>query len=492
MTFDLQTCAELLTHPQTEAVPGAELRPRIAVIGGGVAGSTVALRLAQQGELDVVLMEQGPSLVNGPPMCHLHAGGNLYREISDAQCLKLLKQSIDTLKLYPHVANVRPTVIAVPTRDAGDPLALLPRLEKVRAAYHALVQQDPDNARLGAPEEYFRLFERAELEALREAPLPQQPERPEHWMIPLAKTLDFDTVQWPLVLVQEYGLSLFRLAASAELSLASFPQVEVMCGTRLLNVEANGAGWDLHYQQGGVSRTMTVDYLVNACGYRTGTLDDVLGEPRQRLVEFKAAYLARWPEAAGTWPEVIFHGERGTPEGMAQLTPYGDGLFQLHGMTESITLFKSGLVASDDRSAQPRLAPELEAKIVRGWPESVVVQRSRAAIAHMSHFLPGFASAEPGGKPLFGAQQIPGTDPSLRAADVSFGRHRYARTEIVKASSALSAANAIIDSLAEQGWLQGDERPVPMLERDAVVNRAVELAEARHYPPQLARPSGMK
>ncbi len=29
------------------------------------------------------------------------------------------------------------------------------------------------------------------------------------------------------------------------------------------------------------------------------------------------------------WPEVIFHGERGTPNGMAQLTPYPDGFFQL-------------------------------------------------------------------------------------------------------------------------------------------------------------------
>ncbi len=490
MTFDALTESQpaslTLAHPaSTPAV-----RPRVGVIGGGVAGSTVALRLAQQGQLDVVLMEQGPSLVNGPPMCHLHAGGNLYREISDEQCLKLLKQSIATLRLYPHVVNVRPTVIAVPTRDAGDPMALLPRLEKLRAAYSELVAEDPDNARLGPPEHYYRLFDRDALTALRDAPLPAQPTTPEQWMIPLAKALDFDTVQWPLVLVQEYGLSLFRVAASAELSLAQFPQVEVMCGTRLLDARPRGAGWALRYQQDGQARQLTVDYLVNACGYRTGTLDDALGEPRQRLVEFKAAYLAHWPQAQGTWPEVIFHGERGTPEGMAQLTPYGNGLFQLHGMTESITLFKSGLVASNEASAQPRLAPELEAKIHRGWPESVVDTRSRAAIAHMSHFLPGFASALPGGKPLFGAQQIPGTDPSLRAADVSFGRHRYARTEIVKASSALTAANAILEQLRQQGWLEEGELPLPAIDRAAVVARAVELAEARQYPTQLALPSG--
>ena len=58
----------------------------VGVIGGEIAGSTVALRFAELG-LGVTLFEAGPSLVNGPPICHLHAGGNLYREISDSQCL---------------------------------------------------------------------------------------------------------------------------------------------------------------------------------------------------------------------------------------------------------------------------------------------------------------------------------------------------------------------------------------------------------------------
>ncbi|NRA83431.1 MAG: FAD-dependent oxidoreductase, partial [Gammaproteobacteria bacterium] len=66
----------------------------VGIIGGGIAGSTIALHLAQLG-INVSLIESGPSLVNGPPICHLHAGGNLYREISQEQCLTLLKQSIE-------------------------------------------------------------------------------------------------------------------------------------------------------------------------------------------------------------------------------------------------------------------------------------------------------------------------------------------------------------------------------------------------------------
>lgn len=83
---------------------------KIAIVGGGVAGASVALVLGELG-VSVTLFEAGESLVSGPPMCHLHAGGNLYREISDEQCKRLLKESIEFVRLYPSVIDYRPTVI---------------------------------------------------------------------------------------------------------------------------------------------------------------------------------------------------------------------------------------------------------------------------------------------------------------------------------------------------------------------------------------------
>lgn len=47
--------------------------PRIAIIGGGIAGATAAVHLGELG-LNVVLMEKSAGLVSGPPICHLHAG----------------------------------------------------------------------------------------------------------------------------------------------------------------------------------------------------------------------------------------------------------------------------------------------------------------------------------------------------------------------------------------------------------------------------------
>lgn len=114
-----------LIESKTTSFPLSNSPITVGIIGGGIAGSTIALRLAEQG-INVQLFEEGKSLVNGPPICHLHAGGNLYREISDQQCVTLLKQSIDTLRVYQHTSNIRPTVIAIPCNDAGDPNDLLP------------------------------------------------------------------------------------------------------------------------------------------------------------------------------------------------------------------------------------------------------------------------------------------------------------------------------------------------------------------------------
>ena len=129
----------------------------VGIIGGGVAGSTVALRFAELG-VKVTLFEKGSSLVNGPPICHLHAGGNLYREISESQCLTLLKECIDTLRVFPHTINFRPTMIAVPQYDDGDPMDILPRLITLKEAYRSLIQEDNRNQVLGNPDDYFKFI----------------------------------------------------------------------------------------------------------------------------------------------------------------------------------------------------------------------------------------------------------------------------------------------------------------------------------------------
>ncbi len=463
---------------------------KIAIIGGGIAGSSVALYLAELG-LQVSLFEKGPSLVNGPPICHLHAGGNLYREISQDQCITLLHESIDLLRLYPNAVDRRPTVIAVPEVDKGQPLDLLPRLQVLQKEYQQLVDQDASNQLLGNPDDYYQLFSKQQLLNLAELDCVAKPATAQQWMIPVAKNLDLNKLKFPVVLVQEFGLNIFRLAATASLALESNEHCHLHTNCQVNNLkQLENKRWQVCYGQQNSSEEF--DYLVNSAGFRSGLIDDLLALPRQRIVEFKAAYVTQWPTQNTLWPEVIIHGERGTPQGMAQFTPYPGQHVQLHGMTEEITLFKEGLVASAKDSAQPLLQEKFIKKIDQDWCEQDVIARSQRAIEHIAQYIPSFSNATVASKPLFGAQQIPGGDAELRAAGVSFDGEHYARCEIVKASSVLSCADAITEQLIHLGLLDVQlfgSRYFPHssnLNNSAITQRAEKYAAERGYPLALA------
>ncbi len=450
---------------------------KIAIIGGGVAGASTALILARYG-YDVTLYEARDSLVSGPPFCHLHAGGNLYPDISDDQCLDLLEQSIDFAKLYPFIVDYRPTLIALPDTCERSVSDLLPRLKRLQSRYRELIEADPANTLLGDPKHYFRLYDRKRLEALSALPTPDQPHTFDEWLIAPAKMLDLDKLQMPLILVQEYGLNLFLLASALELSLKQFPNLSLHLKTRAKEVKQEDGSWSLTSDDG----VAHYDYLINACGYQTGEIDDMIGIKDRRLVEFKAAYVTQCPELTA-FPEIIFHGKRGTPQGMGQFTPYPQGHFQLHGMTKEITLFEEGLAQSSSTSAQPRLKPHLLHKLNRGWRWKTVEERSKRAISHLARFIPAFQSAKPATKPLYGAQQIPGDNPDLRVAEVSFPTDRYARCEIVKVSSVLDMIKAI---LADLGVEQSDLLKPLKVDEKEVEAYAKEIAQQRGYPPQMA------
>jgi len=466
---------------------------KIAIIGGGVAGVTSALYLGQLG-MDVTLFEKEQSLVSGPPFCHLHAGGNLYREISDKQCVTLLKQSIDFLRFYPFVVDYRPTVIVLPTTDKSTPNDLLPRLRLLKSEYEELIQTDEENKVLGESKDYYKLYGKEELKSLQKQTIKKKPSSCDEWMIPVAQNIDLEKIQFPLIMVQEYGLNLFRLASGAMLALKKEKTVTLHTQTSVIDITEgkNDKKWNISYKKGG-EKQEEFDYIINASGFRTGKIDDMLNAPCQRMVEFKAAYVSRWKKHKNTlFPEIIFHGERGTPQGMGQFTPYPNGYFQLHGMTHEITLYEDGLVSNSKISCQPELGQDFIEKIENSWKEEETAKRTTSAIEHLSQFIPEFSSAIVGSKPLFGAQQIPGDDPTLRVAEVSFPTEYYARCEIVKVSSVMQMVDALVKEFIKLNYLgesvQGgrDMKYLENLTELEVNNYAQQLCKERDYPHDLS------
>ncbi len=457
---------------------------KIAIIGGGIAGSTAALYLCQIG-LDVTLFEKRSSLVSGPPFCHLHAGGNLYREIDDTQCVTLLHQSIDLLKFYPYAIDYRPTVIAIPIIDSGNPYDLKDRLLLLRDEYKKSIKKDPSNKVLGEVDEYFKFYSKDDILALQINEASKHPKNLDEWMVPVAKNLDLEKIKFPLVIVQEYGLNLFRLASGVTKAIEKLNNCNLQLNTKIQNVKK-----DDHTNKWIVDGEK-FDYLINAAGFETGIVDDILSYKRERFVEFKAAYITKWDKCDDIWPEVIFHGQRGTPNGMAQFTPYPNGYFQLHGMTNDITLFENGLVKSSQNSSQPSLDPKFINKIYKNWEKEDIESRTKLAIKHICKFIPQFCGGSVASKPLYGAQQIPGDNKELRAADVSFESDNYARCEVVKASSVLTMCDSIMEKLILLEYvdkpLQGKRNfdDLEILFND-IEKYAQDICTQRGYPSSLA------
>ena len=466
-------------------------KAKIAIVGGGVAGASTALYLSGLG-LDITLFERETSLVNGPPFCHLHAGGNLYPDISDAQCIKLLKQSIDFLRFYPNVVDYRPTVISLPIYCSSKPHNLLPRLKKLQKEYERLIESDPQNRVLGESKEYYKLYTKEQILEIQNGKINHELDK---WMISVSQNIDLSTIQFPLILVQEYGLNLFRLGAGVRLALEKSQKVNVKLNTTVIDIKKDNNQWNITYQKDKNSKRESFDYLINATGFRTGTIDDFLDIPCKKMVEFKAAYVTKWEQHKTTlFPEIIFHGERGTPQGMGQFTPYPNGYFQLHGMTNDITLYEDGLVVNSPISCQPQLGQNFIEKIEKSWSQDEVEQRTKSAIRHLSKFIPTFKEAKVGSKPLFGAQQIPGDDPSLRVAEVSFPTDIYARCEIVKVSSIIDMIDAIVNKLIDIGYVSKKIQFDSMIDLDEedITALAEQICEEREYPKMLAHRSVLK
>ncbi len=465
----------------------------VGIIGGGVSGVVIALQLAEMG-IDTILFEQKNNVVNGPPFCHLHAGGNLYPDITDEQCRNLMKQSIEMARLFPQSIDERPTLITIPKNENYQVDHIQDRLNMLVDYYKKLIEEDSCNAVLGAPEDYYKIYSKEDLKVLAKQSTTKRPISPDQWMTNAVKLIDYNSLKMPVLLVQEYGWNLFRLGAQAQLALNKADKCTLKLNTEVENIkdvrnQNLGYNWEVHT----ANATYKVDYLVNSCGFRTGKFDDCLHLNVERLVEFKAAYVSKWHPIPGLIPELIFHGERGTPHGMAQLTPYCEDYYQIHGMTEEITLFKNGLIKTKDNVAQPEFDEDIKQKLTSGWSEDEIKNRTESSIDYIAQFVPSFKSATVGGPPLYGAQQIPGDDVNLRVGEVSFPTELYARSEIIKASSALTVANQIIDKMQEEKVISPTaEKPsenslLDSISKDDINKLASEFAEVRGYPTALSR-----
>jgi hypothetical protein len=464
----------------------------VGIIGGGVSGAVTALQLSDLG-IPNLLFEKKDNLVSGPPFCHLHAGGNLYPDIPLEECKTLLKQSIEMAKMFPESIDRRPTFIAIPTNERYSVEFILDRFEKIKEYYRKLVLEDPHNQILGPIDEYFKVYHKQDLNELSRAKIKKQPSTSDEWMRNAIEVVDTSRLKSPIILVQEYGWNFFRLAAQAQLALEESEHCTLKTDTTVQNIvdvskdKSIDGNWLLRTD----SETYITDYLVNSAGYKNAELEELLNlheDKEAKHVEFKASYISNWKSPHGLIPEIIIHGERGTPHGMVQLTPYSENYYQIHGMTNEVTLFEGGLLKLDKENSKVHFNSKIQKRLEFSWDESDVHTRTKKAINSISQYIPSFQNATVGGPPLFGAQQIPGKNPDLRVGEVSFPYQNYARSEIVKASSALTVANQIVNSLGFTNRQKRSDknRLLESVSKTDLNTKAFDLAIDRGFPRSMA------
>ena len=426
-------------------------RWRVGIIGGGVSGTVTALQLSNMG-ISNILFEKKEKLVSGPPFCHLHAGGNLYPEIPLEECKTLLKQSIEMARMFPYSIDKRPTFIAIPTNEKYSIDFIINRLEKLKKYYNQLISEDILNEVLGPVDEYFKIYNKEDLSELEKKPTKGSPLTSDEWMRNAVEIVDISQLKTPIILVQEYGWNFFRLAAQAQIALKDSSHCTLKTETTITTIEdiSNNNNIQGNWLISTKYKTFVVDYLVNSAGYKNAELEDFSPSQEDRHVEFKASYVSKWDSQKAPIPEIIIHGERGTPHGMVQLTPYCDNYYQIHGMAKDVTLFDGGLLKLDKKNSQINFNSKIQKILTEGWDKKDVDTRTKRAINSVAQYIPSFKNATVGGPPLFGAQQIPGQNPDLRVGEVSFPHKNYARSEIVKASSALTVANQIVENFSKR------------------------------------------
>lgn len=462
------------------------------IIGGGISGSVIALQLSQCG-IDTILFEQGESLVNGPPFCHLHAGGNLYPDIPLDQCRQLLRQSIEMAKLFPQSIDERPTFISVPKTEKLAINQLEDKLQHLACYYQQLVCEDASNEVLGDPANYYKSYTQDELAELATKTTVKHPQSLDEWMANAIKYIDYENLKMPVFLVQEYGWNLFRVAAQVELALAKSEVCTLQTNTKVIDIkDVRDQGLNYNWEISTKNSVYKVKYLVNSSGYQTANIDEYIQLNSPRLVEYKAAYISKWHAIPGLIPEMIFHGERGSTHGMAQLTPYSNDYYQIHGMTKDITLFDNGLIQVKEDGEVTEFEASIKKKIAREWSQQEINDRTESAIQYAARFVPSFKSATVGGPPLHGAQQIPGDDPSRRVGEVSFPCNSYARAEIVKASSALTVAKQIIERIQKENIIPfcktttKQHSLLDTISKAEIDRLASDIANQRGYPRSLS------
>lgn len=351
---------------------------KVAIIGGGISGIVSAIKFAKDKNNIVHVFEKRNCILRGPPYCHLHAGGILYPEISIGDAQSLFDDSILFANKFYNCLEYRPTIVAYKSDSSYSPNKLLFKC-KVNKVNYQFNKVRP----FGKVDNFYASYSREDVVYFKQnGNLPDSDDIGRKFHDSYVKNFcklinDIDSIKYPFVSVCEPGINQEKVEEVLDSELKLYKNLSIHLNKEVHIDELDG-----------------YNIIINASGKN-------LFNNKNEMYEFKSSWVIKSPLVLHKFPEIAIIGERGTDNGMIQLTPLTDGKFQVHCMRSDSTIIDT---FTDSYFKYVELN------------EFDINERTKVAISQISKYFPIFAMSYPD-KACPGVQRIIG-DKSQRTSQI--------------------------------------------------------------------------
>lgn len=458
---------------------------RVAVIGGGIAGTVSALFLARQGlQVDLFEREKGIFMGSSAIPAHLYSGVQYFDDISKESIRHCMHDAIAFARTLPFIINPRPTIMALAKKDIRRPEALEEACIMNRKVYTEACRKDPKNRVFGNPLHFYKKYSRADVEKILKGEKGNN--QSARWVAGFAKNTNLDDLQFPIFLIQEFGLDMRHAAGFMEQLIRENPNVrlhlsatvtkvkQVVRGTELTTISPKG-DFKGHYH-----------VVVDASGRNLGALESQLNVRNPRMVDVKLAGLFKLPRNHNVdmhVPEIYILGGKGHPAGtsfMSHVSPINPGMKDVERwMVINVTTPNSTYVADGKKSNNGSGAVNINAK---DNPQAVQVLRDSNSHFHRLVNMVNLLKQRhrsiadqlqpvcgiPGSVDILGGN-IAGRDSGIDAHPSK----RFISLNLTKAGAAVGIARALLSELQNNGRaydirLESVLQNQPLLPKDIV------------------------
>ena len=277
--------------------------PMISIVGGGIAGCSIALELSKDKTNNITIYEQN-ELLNNEHYCHAHYG-LLYPDISKEELVQLTKETMMFIEAYPEAILYRPTIIAYnvkskySVKELQERCLIVEKTTKVSPFFKKYTYDDFFNL---PTESYLDYFDSYVYNTLK-----------------FIKNSEFvSSIKFPFVCVKEYGIDYTILRNSIMNKILKTNNIKIINEQKEMNA---------------IPYTNPIPCTNPIVIIATGSYGKV-------NVETKGSFTVHLNNSVEYLAEFVIIGERGTENGMFQVTPIRYNKLVIHKMSEEGSLGK--------------------------------------------------------------------------------------------------------------------------------------------------------